>query len=449
MTEIIAAIIISLFFLLTFLVSKAIHRFFPQNIELSRKTVHVLGGLIALTIPVFIQNTLIVTIMCGGSFLFLTILGIKNKLQEVHGVERQSYGAYIFPIAILSVYLLANEKPHLYFISIIVLTFSDTAAALVGSRYGSIRFDVEGNLKSLEGSLAFFLFTFLCVEIPLLLMTSMDRTMIILIALIVAIVVTGFELISLSGFDNLFIPLGTFYAINRLSQYPLAVTYETLIKLILSLVIVFLFFYRFSTSLKIMMSMFTFAAYALCGFWWPLPTVFFLLFTSLILTNFMTENPGHKIQIRFTMRMIFFPSCLMFISAGIDDFRLLFPGYIFLLLISVLWLIFTIYPTQKRIPKKHLIFKLLISGIYLICLYVPVFFIYQSDILWTDFWFTTISTLAVLLILIGVLKIIEYLINKRKKIRFYIDSPFFLHWIMASATLGSIIIIIFNLFLTK
>ena len=74
-----AALIISGLFLSVFIASKAINHFFPENIELSRKTAHILGGLVALSIPCFINNILIVALMCGGSFAFLVFMGIKKR----------------------------------------------------------------------------------------------------------------------------------------------------------------------------------------------------------------------------------------------------------------------------------------------------------------------------------------------------------------------------------
>ena len=63
-------------------------------------------------------------------------------------------------MAIYLVFLLGYHTPVLYFIAILTLSVSDAVAALIGKRYGSIRFKIEGETKSLEGSVSFFFITF-------------------------------------------------------------------------------------------------------------------------------------------------------------------------------------------------------------------------------------------------------------------------------------------------
>ncbi|MFH1238514.1 MAG: phosphatidate cytidylyltransferase, partial [bacterium] len=54
--EIIKALIIGGLFLLIFYLGERVRRKYPANSELSRKTVHLLGGLIALFFPYIFQS---------------------------------------------------------------------------------------------------------------------------------------------------------------------------------------------------------------------------------------------------------------------------------------------------------------------------------------------------------------------------------------------------------
>ena len=98
---------------------------------------------------------------------------------------------------------------------------ADAAAALVGRRYGAVRYEVEGARKSLEGSLVFLVVAFLAIHLPILLMTDLPRPVCVLAALLVALLVTGFEAISLGGADNLFVPLGVVVVLPKIAGKPL------------------------------------------------------------------------------------------------------------------------------------------------------------------------------------------------------------------------------------
>ena len=89
-----------------------------------------------------------------------------------------------------------------------MLTLADAVAALVGVRYGQLRYQTSDGIKSLEGSLAFFLVAFFSAHLPLLLLTDTGRAEAVLIATILALLVMMLECVAWRGLDNLFIPLG-------------------------------------------------------------------------------------------------------------------------------------------------------------------------------------------------------------------------------------------------
>ena len=99
-------------------------------------------------------------------------------------------------------------EPVLYVLPILVLTFSDAVAALIGVSYGRRLFAVEDGTKSLEGVVMFFLITFILAMITLLLMTDIPRVGVILLSLVVAAFGSLIEADSWRGLDNLFVPVG-------------------------------------------------------------------------------------------------------------------------------------------------------------------------------------------------------------------------------------------------
>ena len=129
--------------------------------ETARKIVHVGSGLLALSLPWLFTTWWPVVIACGVSAIGLAVLRHTNwfpvRLREVIGsVDRESGGEFYFPLAIAMLFLLAGADPLLYCIPVLILTFADTAAAVVGLRFGCTHYRSTRGHKSVEGSLAFF-----------------------------------------------------------------------------------------------------------------------------------------------------------------------------------------------------------------------------------------------------------------------------------------------------
>ena len=186
--------------------------------EWSRKTAHIGAGMLAIPFPWLFQSIWPVIILCSSFFLIMLMSKTMNLFQGVHGVERKSHGAFVFPLVIILIYSLAETPLH-YAIPIAVLSLSDALAALIGKKYGQNQFHTLGEARSMEGSTAFFFPTFLLVHIPLLLLTDTGRTECVLMAFGCAILVTAFEMISVRGLDNIFIPFGTWYVLDNYASY--------------------------------------------------------------------------------------------------------------------------------------------------------------------------------------------------------------------------------------
>lgn len=188
--------------------------------EHTRKLVHAGGGLVCLSFPFLFRSPLVVVALAAGLTALFALAGRLGALRSLHGVERPSRGAELYPLAVLLVYLLARDRPWLYLAALLTLAVADAAAALVGRRYGAVRYRVEGSRKSLEGSLVFLVVAFLAIHLPMLLMTDLPRPVCVLAALLVALLVTGFEAISLGGADNLFVPLGVVVVLAKITTKP-------------------------------------------------------------------------------------------------------------------------------------------------------------------------------------------------------------------------------------
>ncbi|MEM8686227.1 MAG: hypothetical protein AAGF81_02795 [Pseudomonadota bacterium] len=182
--------------------------------EVKRKLVHVATGCTALTFPVLFSGPVpVIIFVVLATVLLLVMRNTRlNRLAHLgsvlHDVERKSHGEIYLAVAIGVLFFRSGNQPVLYVLPLLVITLSDTASALIGTVYGRSRFAVEGGAKSLEGVAAFFVVTWLCAMIVLLLMTDAGRVNVIVLSLAIAAFCALVEADSWNGLDNLFVPIG-------------------------------------------------------------------------------------------------------------------------------------------------------------------------------------------------------------------------------------------------
>lgn len=208
--------------------------------ELSRKTVHMGMGLICTFFPLLFQEAWPVLLLAGVAVASLLVVRLLPSLRttigsSLHGVARSSLGELLFPVAVAAVWYLSLAKPLYYSLSVLVLTLADAFAALVGTRYGQQHYTTAEGHKTWEGSFTFFAAAFLCIHVPLLLLTNIGRAECLLMALLIGILVSLVEAVAWRGLDNLFIPLGVCILLNVYDGYS-AVQILTRIVLILLVV---------------------------------------------------------------------------------------------------------------------------------------------------------------------------------------------------------------------
>jgi phytol kinase len=333
LADLIPALVLAVIFPAIFAGGELVRRKLPDRPELSRKFIHFGGGMAALCFPFVLRSpaTVLLLAMLFAAFILLTKR--TGMLQSVHGVDRQSSGAVYFPVAIALLYLLGRDRQVFYLIAVLTLTISDSLAALAGTRYGAITYEVEEGRKSLEGSLVFFFITFLCVHLPLLLMSDLGRPESVLIALVIAILVTGFEAISLQGIDNIFVPLGTFFILVKMTPYPLAAIIEQtwVLFLIIAVSLVFTALQKvFKPSGLIGMILVNYAAWSLCGFSWFLPILLAQLLLYTLVLRFRQKVPeditNYQVKVLFYTALV--PMALIFAANASGLYQRLYLPFV-------------------------------------------------------------------------------------------------------------------------
>ena len=174
------------------------------QVEYTRKIAHSMSALLCLSVPVYFSSHWYALLFVVGSFFILYIGKRKQFLHSIHSVERKTYGAFLLPVSIgISYYVSVFQQDNLFFIlPIFILAISDPLACYFGTTYKS---KVLISNKTAIGTLAFFLSTLIIGTTILLYKTTEFKSL--GIALCISVIVSGIELISPNGSDNLTIPL--------------------------------------------------------------------------------------------------------------------------------------------------------------------------------------------------------------------------------------------------
>lgn len=194
---------------------RAYRQWRSPDAEALRKLLHVGMGFVTLAFPWVFAATWPVLVLAVTFVVGLSVLKKSAALRRrfggvIEGVGRVSRGEIYFPLGVGLVFLCSAGDALLFCIPVLILTLADTAAALIGRRYGRHGYAIVAGEKTVEGSVAFFAVAFLSTHIPLLVFTETGRVESLLIGLALGLEVTLLEAVAWDGLDNLFIPLGGF-----------------------------------------------------------------------------------------------------------------------------------------------------------------------------------------------------------------------------------------------
>jgi phytol kinase len=193
---------------LVFLTSEILHRF-NQDPELVRKVVHIGTGNVLL-IAWWLQIPTWLCIAAGVIFSAIALAShLINILPMLNDVGRKTYGVFYYALSItILVTLLWEHHPQYAVIGVMVMSWGDGMAALIGKRFGKHTFVHRGNKRSYEGSLAMFT-TSLIVTLGIFGINNGIRPSDFVVAVPVAAIAALLEAYSPGGTDNLSVPLSS------------------------------------------------------------------------------------------------------------------------------------------------------------------------------------------------------------------------------------------------
>ncbi len=192
------------------LLAEWLHRYTPVEPEVVRKVVHIgAGNVILLAWWLQVPSWLGI----GASVLFSAIAFLSYRLPllpSINGIGRKSLGTFFYAVSIgiLIAWFWSIQQPQYAALGVLVMTWGDGLAALIGQRFGKHPYKLWDTQKSWEGSLTMAIISGL-VSLLILLAVEGNLWQTWAIALVVAIVAAGLEAFSKFGIDNLTVPLGS------------------------------------------------------------------------------------------------------------------------------------------------------------------------------------------------------------------------------------------------
>jgi len=188
-------------------VGEGLRRWRGYSTEFTRKIVHIGVGMWAFG-TVFLFEHWYFAIIPPVSFMILNYISYRGEIfKSVELGEKGNLGTIYFPISFAIIICLFWERSNLLVASLMPMTWGDALAAILGRRYGRRKYSLLGSTRSVEGSLAMFLFSWLSTFLALLLLPPLDWQTSLLYSLAVAVFATLVEALSPWHIDNLTVPL--------------------------------------------------------------------------------------------------------------------------------------------------------------------------------------------------------------------------------------------------
>lgn len=184
-----------------------------STVETTRKISHILCGS-WIFVYVFL-NKYFLTNMIVMVFMII-LMGVSYRYNIFKGVERKSqvksYGTIYFFIALLMfvIFVEINDlKKSIMIIYCFPLVYGDAIAAVIGQKFNWIEYKIFNNKKTVSGNIGMLLmslFSMMLYDIIIL-----NSTFSFVNVLVISLIATFMEAISIKGTDNFTIPIVTMF----------------------------------------------------------------------------------------------------------------------------------------------------------------------------------------------------------------------------------------------
>ena len=219
-SDILALVIVYIYVIIIFVIAELVLKTKP---EVSRKFLHIMIGNMIFAMPFFSAAWVLVWILTLPITIILFFLTEYSPIKIENSVTESGHALGLFFYAGIWTILIAVFSKQIWIVAlaIVPMVYGDGFAALIGQKFGKIKYTVFGGTKSLEGSLTMFVITTVMSVFVWMVFTSIGYPMpefnlVYIIA--ISAVATVCEALSYGGIDNLTVP-----ALTSILYYLVAV----------------------------------------------------------------------------------------------------------------------------------------------------------------------------------------------------------------------------------
>lgn len=187
-----------------FLCGELLYRL-QSTTEVSRKVVHLGACLLTAMHPAFGLDRSDVGIVALGALVALVTLRGSPLLRSINMVGRRTFGDVLLPFSVCILVGFGSSQSA-FLSAYVLLGVADTAACLVGSRYGRRPLPILNGRKTWLGSAAFLASCLTYATLPVLFASDFSVSYLVL-TFGFCVLLTLVEAVCSLGTDNLFIPL--------------------------------------------------------------------------------------------------------------------------------------------------------------------------------------------------------------------------------------------------
>ena len=179
--------------------------------EASRKFIHIMLGNWWIIAMYFFDNVWFAAFV-PLTFIIINYISYKKdiiKIMEREENQKEGLGTVYYAISLLVLVIITFgilNKPDLALAPVLVMAYGDGLAAIFGKLIKSKKYKIYDTEKSLAGSITMFLVSFIIISIYLIYINS---PLWYLKSIIMSIIITVLEAVSIKGTDNLTVPIAT------------------------------------------------------------------------------------------------------------------------------------------------------------------------------------------------------------------------------------------------
>lgn len=185
--------------------------------EYGRKFVHILSGIYIASWP-FFMSMWAIQILAVAALLVVVLSRRFKVFHAIHDIKRFTAGEVLYPVGVFIAAGLSHAA-WVFSVAILFVALADGMAAVIGKKYSAKNssYHIFGAKKSLVGSLGYIIFAYIAILIGYFI--GGKQTMLaapFAIFLLLPLLCTLLEAVSVYGTDNITAPLAVVFVLNIL-----------------------------------------------------------------------------------------------------------------------------------------------------------------------------------------------------------------------------------------